>query len=230
MKILCLNLKAKDEQHSQEERLNVVADFCNNNLIDVLLLQEGTYGFVGGNSIKRLESKLQRSHYFYQEPCFGYWSMYQYQCGIITSYAFHNTDSCACKIKSTCLVDSLYLPGAKRVISVNSYVPNIGNVCFVTCHLDSNPATEYLRTVQLSCLNIFLYKKKLTSDVVILGGDFNNDYNTMSENLSYGYSNIITDGPDGIWISADSKLNTIGRLVFQDHYVSDHCGLVAEIG
>lgn len=224
IKILNLNLKAYDSEHSQKERLQAVADFCNNNFVDVLLLQEGTWGLFGGNSIIKLKNMLYNDYYYYQEPCFGIWGMYQFQCGILSSKAKIREDSIRCKIKSNSWIDSIPLPGSKRIISMTTLCYG-KEISFINCHLDSNPKNEEEREKQLESLASYIFNKEISSDYVVIGGDFNTSLENVKKHF-YGYRNLIWNQTDGIFTNYEGKCES--RVVFDD-FVSDHRGLLTTI-
>jgi endonuclease/exonuclease/phosphatase family metal-dependent hydrolase len=166
---------------------------------------------------------LKFDHYYYQEPCFGIWGMYQFQLGILSNCFKTSTDSSQCKIKSNTFIDSFPLPGSKRVISMN-VIYNHKQITFITCHLDSNPKTEDERERQLECLSSYVFKEEMRSHYVFIGGDFNTTLENVEKHL--GMRNLIFNQTDGIFTNYEGECES--RIVFDD-FVSDRRGLLTTI-
>ena len=92
----------------------------------------------------------------------------------------------------------------------------------------SSPTTQEERNKQISCIIDFINSNSSDS-MEILGGDFNMDV----DNPAYGY--IIDAGfrgygnaPDFIFVRGAIEI-VDWKIVFTDHFVSDHCGILVKI-
>ncbi|MCM8776975.1 MAG: endonuclease/exonuclease/phosphatase family protein [Candidatus Omnitrophica bacterium] len=226
IKVLTLNMKASDSRHTREERVQPVVELVKSESIDVLFLQEGTSGLVPGNSIGMLQTLLGNYDCF-MRPSFGYWMFFQYEIGLLSRFKFYKVDSAPCRIKSKEFVDNLFIPGRRRAIAGLSDVPGMGRVAFVSVHLDSSPVDETERMRQYEMLLEFL--QRLSTDIIILAGDFNAGLTNPGFKMlqDYGFEIVGSSIVDHILVKGGRGIRS--EVVFTDNYVSDHCGVFAEI-
>jgi len=220
LNILCLNMKGFDV-HSQSARMAPIVDIVNNEGIDVLLLQEGTLGFFGGDSIGVLQKKLNYTFDCYKESSFGIKSIYEYQIGILSRFNLTEKRT----VPSVVIGEDQYFIGAKRIVSSRVDIDGIGSVYLVTLHFHSS-TIKSVNEDQFKQLVDYLAAFDQSS-LTIVAGDFNAPIATVQSYLyPLGFNLIIGNGVDSIWVKNGTGT---GKVVFSDHFVSDHSGLVAEI-
>ncbi|MCM8820398.1 MAG: endonuclease/exonuclease/phosphatase family protein, partial [Candidatus Omnitrophica bacterium] len=163
----------------------------------------------------------------FMTPSFGYWIFFQYEIGLLSRFKFYKVDSAPCRIKSKELVDNLFIPGRRRAVAGLSYVHGIGQVAFVSVHLDSSPVDEDERMRQYEMLLNFL--QRLSADMIILAGDFNAELTNPGFKMlqDYGFEIVGSHIVDHILVKGGKSIRS--EVVFTDNYVSDHCGILVEI-
>ena len=224
--VLSLNMKGYDPNASREARMQPVVNLCKQEGMDLLLLQEGVSGLLKG-SIDLLRDKLTFPASF-EAPVFGVWPFNLNNVGIISRYPWLETHSASCEIKMVQVIDNLPIPGKRRVVMGQVHVPGIGQVNAYSVHLASGPTTQEERQKQVTCMLDFINSRP-GAVMDILGGDFN----FGPDNLAYqmildtGFQGF-GQAPDFVFVRGHGGI-TEGKIVFTDHFVSDHCGILVKI-
>ena len=225
--ILSLNMMGYDPNNSRIDRMQPVIDLCKQDNVDILLLQEGYSGLFQRDSINYLRDELGFPASF-EAPVFGVYPFSLQNIGIISRYPWLETDSSPCEIQMIETIDNLPVPNKRRVVMGQIDVPGMGKINTYSVHMASSPTTEEERTKQISCIINFI-DSKTNDSAEILGGDFN-----MSPD-SPAYKVIIDAGfrgygqtPDFIFVRGPIEI-VDWKLVFADHFVSDHCGILVKI-
>ena len=214
IRVMTLNLCA-DWTAPRNDRLKAVATFCQDNQVDVLLVQEAVSGIGQGNAANFLAGKL--GYYYSQVPAFGFPLFYQFNIGVISRWPISQSRSLGCQVPGGVFVDNVPNPCSSRALLVQT-----GGLWFATCHLII-PFTEENHERQVSCI-----LGKLPAEV-IWGGDFNSDRNNPAYSIITGAG--FKDAPpagaplvDLIFYRGANWRLISSTLVLTDHYVTDHPG------
>jgi endonuclease/exonuclease/phosphatase family metal-dependent hydrolase len=226
IKVLTLNLKADDSQ-PREARLEPVVAACKAQGVDILLLQEGASGVSETDNIDLLRAKLGYPSMI-EAPVFGVYPFKLNNVGIISRYPWLETNSSACEVQVVEKIDQLPIPGKRRVIMGQVYIPGLGQVYAYSVHLASSPTNQEERNKQVACMLEFIDSRP-GGVLEILGGDFNFGEDNPA------YQMIIRAGFKGVGSAPDFIfVRGAGEIIdwhpeFTDHFVSDHVGVVATI-
>ena len=169
MKILNLNMKVSDAQHSRADRMSPVAQLVKEEGVDVLLLQEGVRSCLVYDSIRSL-NKLLGGWNIYERSYVGVPFFWEFRVGILSRFPIVKTSSVYLEVPQDLLLDAVPLPGRRRAILARVQHPDFGEVEFVSVHLTAGPKTEQYRENQFIRLMNWLAPNWRP---VILGGDFN---------------------------------------------------------
>lgn len=206
------------------DRLRAVADFIKGNRIDVLLMQEGIRSGFVYDSIRQLAGMLGYEHF--ARSTFGFPVFYEYRVGVLTHFKIIRTASLACEVPQTEWIDAIPLPWRRRATAVTVDVPGLGITTLVSVHLTSSPKTQAAREEQFIRLWNWIDGLPL-DDCCVIGGDFNTSGINPAFSAVFGGAMITGRSPD--YICVDGARIIKGTLVFTDHVVSDHAGVMAEI-
>lgn len=215
MKVLSINL-ATTWNAPRRDRLRAVADFVLDRGVDVVLFQEGVRSCYFYDTGKMLNEMVGEWN-LVARSAYGWPIAWESRVGIISRYRFISTDSLYCEIPQTEFVDAIPLPWSKRAVAATVDVPDLGICNIVSVHLSSSPARELDRTNQLDKVWHWDVVQLPPADVRIIGGDFN-------QAMSGGAGEL----PDYIIATKGTIINS--EMVFTDHFVSDHSGVLVEIG
>jgi endonuclease/exonuclease/phosphatase family metal-dependent hydrolase len=216
LRILSLNLCASWTS-PRKDRLRAVADFVKLHGVDVLLLQEGIRSCFAYDTIRQLAGLLGYDHF--SKSTFGYPFFWEFRVGVVSRFKILRTDSLACEVPQTDLIDSIPLPWRRRAVAASLYAPGLGITTAISVHLTSNPETGGGRVEQLK--KVRDWKNSLPArDVTIIGGDWNTTFPRDGETM-FGQA------PDYIFVEGANL--TRGEQVFTDHVVSDHVGIMVEV-
>jgi endonuclease/exonuclease/phosphatase family metal-dependent hydrolase len=213
VKVLTINLCA-NWNAPRQDRADAIVSFCREEQVDIILTQEGIKGIGQFDMAKYIAGQLGYS--YCQSPSFGVPGFLEYCVGIISTYSIKTNKKVGCQVSGGDPIDRVPFPGAARGL-----LANVGGINVMTSHL-TVPVMQSAKEEQVSCLRAALPK-----GVSIWGGDFNfNRYDLaypmveLQEALYVGPPQV-----DMIFFGGLSLVES--RLVFEDHFVSDHCGVLA---
>jgi|WetSurMetagenome_2_1015567.scaffolds.fasta_scaffold214230_1 endonuclease/exonuclease/phosphatase family metal-dependent hydrolase len=219
MKVLALNL-CVSWKYTREARLSAVAHFCEEQGVDVLLVQEGVRSCFVYDTLRFLAKRLG-FHQFCKSNI-GFPLFWEFRVGVLSRYPILSAASLNLKIaQNGGLLDRFPLPWRKRAVSVTVDVPGLGIANLISVHLSSCAKTIADKARELALVSE--WRQTLSPcDVEVFGGDFNTSLDGMKAGTSFGAS------PDYVFVQGGQIINPL--KVFPGQTVTDHdCGLLVEV-
>jgi endonuclease/exonuclease/phosphatase family metal-dependent hydrolase len=214
LKVLTINLCA-NWNASRKDRVDKLIEFIKAEKIDVILAQEGIRGIGQFNTIKYIAEELGYS--YCQSPSFGVPGFIEYTIGVIAASPISESKVVGCQVSGGDPIDKVPFPGSGRGLLVNT-----GSLWFMVSHL-TVPVERSQKEKQVQCL-----MKSIPAGSVVWGGDFNFTRSDMVYPLIQMQEAVYSGNPqvDMIFYKGIALLNS--KIVFEDHYISDHIGVLTE--
>ena len=212
IKVLTINLCA-DWQAPRQDRGDKIIDLVRQEQVDIILTQEGIQGLGQFDMAKYIAGQLGYS--YCQAPAFGVPGFFAYCVCIISSYPIANSQVIGCQVAGGDPIDKVPFPGSGRGL-----LANIGGMWVMSTHLMA-PVSQENKEKQIRCLS-----SALPPGIVIWGGDFN--FTRIDPAYRFiGLDEAVYSGePQVDMIFSRGLTAKDARIVFADHYVSDHVGIL----
>ena len=212
VKVLSINLCA-DWANPRQDRANRIIQLVRDEKIDIVLTQEGIKGVGQFDMVKYIAETLDYS--YCQSPAFGVPGFLEYCVGIISAYPISNAKTVGCQVSGGDPIDKVPFPGSGRGI-----MANVDGIQVMSSHL-TVPVEQDQREKQVKCL-----RSALSPGTTIWGGDFNFNRNNPAY-LLVNLQEALYSGEPRVDMVFSSGLSILeSRLVFEDHFVSDHYGVL----
>jgi endonuclease/exonuclease/phosphatase family metal-dependent hydrolase len=224
--ILSFNMLGVSLTASRDARMIPLVQVCKENNVDILLLQESIWQ-PNEDRISLLRGALGGLYDCTEAPTFGVWPFQIHDIGILSKYPFIAINSADCTIKMTGTLDNMPLPNKKRVVTATINVSGVGVVNVASTHMASCPVSEEERQNQVKMIVGFI-ETLPKADMDIIGGDFNFDNNNLAYSILTSMGYIGCDvGIDHIMVRGGKFISC--QEVLNDHYSSDHSGVLATV-
>jgi endonuclease/exonuclease/phosphatase family metal-dependent hydrolase len=211
-KVLTINLCA-DWNAPRPDRAAKIVETVKAENIDIILFQEGIKGIGQFDMAKSIATQLGYS--YVQVPAFGVPGFLEYCIGIISRYPISSIHSAGCQVSGGDPIDKMPFPGSTRGILVK-----INNIWIMTSHL-TVPVVQSEKEKQVRCL-----ASDIPAGVCIWGGDFNFGRTDPAYSLIPMMESIYPGNPQVDMMFSRGLKVIESKLMFTDHYVSDHDGVM----
>jgi maltose 6'-phosphate phosphatase len=196
LRILTINLLFS-EVRQRDERLSIIAEFLEENPVDIVLLQEVVGGVLAGtaNSAFDLRRKLGCLGLDYElsyRMANGLPGLLAVGNAILSRYPIEFTVAKTLPFESEEIFQGIEVPLKRRVIMSRIKIPDFGPVNVYNTHLCAfcNPSERFAQTEVLVRFILDLERLIPAANPIILGGDFNIPDEGIPSDPSYA---LITD-------------------------------------
>ena len=214
IKVLTINLCA-DWNAPRQARADKIVEFARAEQVDIILAQEGIKGLGQFDMVKYIAAQLNYS--YIQSPVFGFPGFYEFSVGIISNSPITDAKIVGCQVVGGDFIDNIPFPGAGRGV-----LANICGIWVMSSHL-TVPTAQDQRESQVRCL-----QAALPQGMAIWGGDFNFNRDNPAYSLIKMDEAQYPGSAQVDMIFTRHMLCVSSEMVFEDHYVSDHSGVLAE--